>query len=91
MNSSPTEILQNTCAGLIGRQAFKTPVKVLVTTPGHLELVFGEVKDPKAQTSQLVMNEKYGKLTVEGDTGDKEPEFNAQGTLRKRAVTQSLE
>lgn len=40
MNSSPTEVLQSTCAGIIGRQAIKTTVRVLLTTPGHLELVF---------------------------------------------------
>ncbi|MCJ1469537.1 hypothetical protein MMC07_008170 [Pseudocyphellaria aurata] len=62
MNSSPTDTLQNTCAGIVGRKAFKTSVKVLATTPGHLELVFGDFKGPNAQNSQLIMNEKYGKL-----------------------------
>ena len=65
MNSSPTKILQNTCAGIIGGQTLQTPVRVLVTTPGHLELVFGEVKDSSAHT--LEMNEKYGKLMDEDD------------------------
>lgn len=62
INSTPTQILQNTCAGIVGRQAFKTPVRVMATAPRHLELVFGEVKDPNAQT--LRMNKKYGKLRV---------------------------
>ena len=89
MNSSPPQILQNTCAGIVGRQALKTSVRVLATTPGHLELVFGEVKDPNAQTSELVMNEKYGKLMDEDGNENEERESNAQGTLRKRAVAQS--
>lgn len=89
MNSSPTKFLQNTCAGIVGRQAFNTPVRILVTTPGHLELVFGEAKDPDA-TSELVMNEKYGRLD-EKDGGDEALESSAQGTLRKRAAAQSSE
>lgn len=68
MNSSPTKILQNTCAGIIGRHAFNAPVRVLVTAPGHLELVFGEDKDQNAQTSKLEMNKKYGKLTLRKTT-----------------------
>lgn len=32
MNSSPTKILQNTCAGIIGSTALKTLVRVLATT-----------------------------------------------------------
>lgn len=91
MNSSPTEILRNTCAGIVGRQAFKTSVRVMATNPGHLELVFGEIKDPNAQASKLVMNEKYGNLTDEDDDEDEEPACNVQGTLRKRTVTQSSE
>lgn len=91
MNSSPTETLQNTCAGIIGRKALKTPVRVLATTQGHLELVFGEGKNPNAQTSELVMNERYGKLAGEDGNEDEEQEFNGQGTVRKRAVAQSSE
>lgn len=89
MNSSPTETLQNTCAGIIGRKALETPVRVLATTQGHLELVFGEGKDPNAQTSELVMNEKYGKLAGEDSNEDEEQEVNGQGRVRKRAVAQS--
>lgn len=90
MNSSPTKSLQNTCAGIIGRQALKTPVRVLATTPGHLELVFGEIKDPNAHP--LEMNEKYGKLMDEDDNEeDEDPESKAQGTLRKRALDQRSE
>ena len=76
MNSSPTEILQNTCAGIIGRKALKTPVRILATTPGHLELVFGAVQN--AQTSELVMNKKYGKVTVKKTTKTK-----SRGSMRR--------
>lgn len=78
MNSSPTQVLQNTCAGILGRQALKTPVRVLVTTPGHLELVFGSVDGQNAPTSKLVMNEKYGKLTVKKTT-----EMKSRGSIRR--------
>lgn len=77
MNSSPTKTLQNTCAGIIGRKALMTPVRVLATTPGHLELVFGDVEDPNAPLSKLVVNEKYGKLTDEDGNGDEELGSNA--------------
>lgn len=72
MNSSPTEVLQNTCAGIIGSTALKTPVRVLATTQGHLELVFGELKDPNVQASTLVMNKKYGKLACENQNRGEE-------------------
>ncbi|MCJ1264493.1 hypothetical protein MMC22_004365 [Lobaria immixta] len=84
MNSSPTKILQNTCAGIVGRRALQTPVRVLATTPGHLELVFGEVKDQNAQISELVPNEKYGKLhDSEKGSEDEEPKFDSQEYLRE--------
>ena len=47
MNSSPTSILQNTCAGISELQTFKTSVRVLVRRDKdegdgeHLELSFG--------------------------------------------------
>ena len=84
MNSSPTKILQNTCAGIVGRRALQTPVRVLATTPGHLELVFGEAKDQNAQISELVPNEKYGKVhDSEDDSEDEELEFDGQESLRE--------
>lgn len=91
MNSSPTEILQNTCAGIIGVRALKTPVRVLATTQGHLELVFGEFKDPTAQVSTLVINEKYGNLACEEDKIGGELESIEPGKLWKRAVAQGSE
>lgn len=90
MNSSPTEILQNTCAGIIGLKAFKTPVRVLATTQGHLELVFGEVKDLNAQASTLVMNEKYGKLASENDNKGEELESTGPAELKKRVRCSEL-
>ncbi|MCJ1268679.1 hypothetical protein MMC22_008567 [Lobaria immixta] len=88
MNSSPTKILQNTCAGIKGRQALKTTVRVLVTAPGHLELVFGGVRDQIVQTSKLVLNEKYGNLhdSDEDNNEEDEPDFNTPKSLRKRVL-----
>lgn len=82
MNSSPTEIRKNACAGIIGSKALKTPVRVLTTTQGHLELVFGEVKDPNV----LVMNEKYGKLACEDDNKGDKLKSTGPGELQKVAV-----
>lgn len=91
MNSSPTEVLQNTCAGIVRQRALKTSVKLLATTPGHLELVFGEIKDPNLQNSKLVMNEKYGKLAGKDDREDDDPGSSAHGPVRKRIFTQNSE
>lgn len=91
MNSSPTKALQNTCAGIIGGKAFRHPVRVLATTQGHLELFFGEMKDSKAQVSELVVNEKYGKLVDDDGSENEELGFNKQGTVRKRQIAQSSE
>ena len=62
INSSPTDTLQNTCAGIIGTRAFQTPVRIVETTGGHLELLFGDRRD--LQTSKLRFNEKYGRIEV---------------------------
>lgn len=88
LNSSPTETPQNTCAGIVWRQALKTPVRVLATTPGDLELVFGEVKDANAQTFKMVMNKNYRMVTGEDDNEDEDVESGVR-TLRERAVAQS--
>ena len=58
INSSPSDVLQNTCAGIIGTRAFKAPVRIAETTEGHLELLFGDRHD--LQTSEFRVNEKYG-------------------------------
>ena len=88
MNSSPTEALQNTCAGIVGRKAYETHVRVMKTSDKHLELVFGEVKDPNADVSRLVMNEKYGKVAI-GKEEDETVNVEGQGELRKRALGQA--
>lgn len=63
MNSSSTDILQNTCAGIIGKKIFETPVRILVTDKQHLELVFGEETEfTTGSMSSLMMNEEYGRL-----------------------------
>lgn len=85
MNSSPTEILQNTCAGVVGRKAYETRVRVLKTNDKHLELVFGDIKDPNADVSKLVMNEMYGSVVI-GKDEDKTVNVEGQGEMRKRNV-----
>lgn len=91
MNSSPTKILQNTCAGIMGRKALKTSVKVVATTPGHLELVFGQVNDPLAQISKLEMNQEYGKLTDTDTHEDEDEKLDSDSwkTLRERTAFQT--
>ena len=84
MNSSPTETLQNTCAGIIGKSAYQTRVRVLKTNGKHLELVFGEVTDPNADISKLVMNEKYGGLAERKKDGDEPLKMEEQGDIEKR-------
>lgn len=87
MNSSPTEALHNTCAGIIGKNAYQTHVRVMKTSEKHLELVFGEVKDPNADITKLAMNEKYGGIAGQGEKEDEdEPSIlEGQGEIRKRA------
>lgn len=84
MNSSPTETLQNTCAGITGRRAYETRVRVLKTSEKHLELVFGEIKDPNADTSEMVMNEKYGRVAIGKKDEDETFQVEGQGEIRKR-------
>lgn len=50
MNSTPTEKLRNTCAGITKTRIYKLPVRILAARDGdsdgeHLELVFGEVDE----------------------------------------------
>lgn len=63
---------------------------MLATTQGHLELVFGEVKDLNAQASTLVMNEKYGKLASENDNKGEELESTGPAELKKRVRCSEL-
>lgn len=90
MNSSQTQVLQNTCAGIIGRRALMSPVRVLVQEPGHLELVFGNVsKDENIQNgTKLVVNQQYGKLAASEDGrtnhNPKQPEPTCKKCYRKQ-------
>ena len=87
MNSSPSEILQNTCAGIIGRRAYQTQVRVLKTSEKHLELVFGKVKDPNADVSELIMNEKYGSIAGGKDDEAETLTMEGHGGTRTRALS----
>lgn len=69
MNSTPTRLLQNTCAGITSARTFQTRVRVLASDNGngngkdeHLELVFGDV--PNAKHSLIVENQEYGRLSI---------------------------
>ncbi|MCJ1428719.1 hypothetical protein MMC29_006630 [Sticta canariensis] len=86
MNSSPTEALHNTCAGIVGKKAYQTHVRVMKTSEKHLELVFGEVKDPNADITKLVKNEKYGGIASQGGKEDKDElsMLEGQEEIRKR-------
>lgn len=79
MNSSPTELLQNTCAGIVGKSVFKTPVKIRITTKNHLELVFGDSKDRDLNVSRLATNEKYGTLMSGDDCEAEAAQENHEG------------
>lgn len=72
MNSSPTAYLHNTCAGIIGINTFKTPVRILVRGDDdqmeHLELVFGDQEMANAGVSRLTKNKNYGELLSKGYT-----------------------
>lgn len=72
MNSSPTEYLHNTCAGIIGINAFKTPVQILARGDDeeteHLELVFGDKKTVDAGSSKLTKNKEYGEVLAKAYT-----------------------
>jgi hypothetical protein len=65
MNSKPTMVLQNTCAGIIGVRPFKSMVQILETTEGHLELCFSEELARHDSASKIQVNEEYGHLSNE--------------------------
>jgi hypothetical protein len=65
MNSKPTPIIKNACAGIISTDTFSVPVRILETegTPGcmdHLELVFGTDDVSEAANRHLKPNKAYG-------------------------------
>ena len=68
MNSTPTTLLKNTCAGMLELNIFKIPVRVLAfrddeTGDGeHLELVFGDVDEKDVRGTPIKPNRVYGTL-----------------------------
>ena len=67
MNSTPTTLLKNTCAGIMELNIFKIPVRVLATRDAegegeHLELVFGSVDEKDAKGTPIQPNRVYGTL-----------------------------
>lgn len=67
MNSTPTVLLKNTCAGIMELNIFKLPVRVLAMRDGdgdgeHLELVFGNVDEKDVNGTPIQPNRVYGTL-----------------------------
>lgn len=67
MNSTPTALLKNTCAGIMELDIFKIPVRVLAIRDAegegeHLELVFGNVDEKEASGTPIQPNRVYGTL-----------------------------
>ena len=66
INSQPTTVLRNTCAGITEIRIFKTSVRILAMSDEegegeHLELVFGEIKEENAKKA-IQPNRKYGTM-----------------------------
>ena len=68
VNSTPSALLRNTCAGITELSIFKIPVRVLAvrddeSTDGeHLELVFGELDEKAIQHQVIKHNRVYGTM-----------------------------
>lgn len=67
MNSTPTTLLKNTCAGIMELNVFKIPVRVLAIRDDegdgeHLELVFGNVEEKDVRGTPIKPNRVYGTL-----------------------------
>ncbi|KAM0804319.1 hypothetical protein BDR22DRAFT_959977 [Usnea florida] len=68
MNSTPTILLKNTCAGILELNIFKIPVRVLAFRDDeagdgeHLELVFGDVDEKNVRGTPIKPNRVYGTL-----------------------------
>ncbi|KAL8784087.1 MAG: hypothetical protein Q9195_009177 [Heterodermia aff. obscurata] len=68
INSTPSECLRNTCAGITELHIFKLPVRILTArdTKGegeHLELVFGDVPEEKSG-DVIKPNRAYGSMAA---------------------------
>ena len=67
MNSTPTELLRNTCAGISELHIFKLPVRILSFKDEkgegeHLELVFGTVPEETMKKNVIKANRAYGTM-----------------------------
>lgn len=67
MNSTPTTLLKNTCAGIMELSIFKLPVRVIAIRDDegdgeHLELVFGNLDEKDVRGTPIKPNRVYGTL-----------------------------
>ncbi len=67
MNSTPTTLLKNTCAGIMELHIFTLPVRVLAIRDSegdgeHLELVFENVDEKSVRGTPIQPNRVYGTL-----------------------------
>lgn len=68
VNSTPSALLRNTCAGITELNIFKTPVRVLAFRDSensdgeHLELVFGDLDEKSIQHQVIKENRVYGTM-----------------------------
>ena len=67
VNSTSTEALRNTCAGITEMAIFKLPVRVLafrdeVGEGEHLELVFDKLDDERLENREIKANRVYGTM-----------------------------
>ena len=70
VNSAPSALLRNTCAGITELGIFKIPVRVLAVRDDessdgeHLELVFGELDEKAIQHQVIKQNRVYGTMPL---------------------------
>lgn len=70
VNSTPSTLLRNTCAGITELNIFKIPVRVLAFRDSensdgeHLELVFGDLDEKSIQHQVIKENRVYGTLPL---------------------------
>lgn len=68
VNSPPTVLLRNTCAGITELNIFKLPVRVLAMRDDeqsdgeHLELVFGDISEKTTQHTTIKADRVYGTM-----------------------------
>lgn len=70
VNSTPSTLLRNTCAGITELNVFKIPVRVLAFRDNensdgeHLELVFGDLDEKSIQHQVIKENRVYGTMPL---------------------------